>query len=488
VDPSIDKNYDSTTHDFIGIDAGVFDDGGTQIGGRDAAADVPSAGDGATDAPSLTPDSGPVVYDGGVGSDTGGISGGRDSGTAGTSGSTCTPGQAPTNFGQPATSDSNPSYTSGVGLLTATEVLTFNAYAGPAATDGGVVDGGVAAAVNRIDVQHFDPSTGKSKASATPLLTAAGDGSGLYIDGAAVAPSGEIAIIYSAETGTKWGVYLAFLDKNLSLQQSTQFVALGLDKYADQSHVQWLNGKFVASAVLNDNSNATIKMSKFGADGSNAGGTSTIPTDDPSGYVSVYNNDESEVAYSSSGLFAIGFLNTGGLFPYVTILDTLGAEVGSPIKLPAALSFSGYSPGSFISIAGIAQGFVAVYNGTSASNAGSLLATFISDGAPADAGTVPVGTPSAFPGGYAYGGSWSIRGSSDGVGAGFAALYPNGSVSFIYFNQNGVLATSPQSVIEQANTASPGDEVQMTSFGGNFAVSLYSSAEHLTRVVASSCQ
>ena len=219
VDPSIDKNYDSTTNDFIGIDAGVFGDGGTQIGGAD----------GATDAPFLTPDSGSVVFDGGVRSDTGGSSDGRDSGTAGTSGSTCTPGQAPTNFGQPATSDSNPNYTSGVGLLTATEFLTFNAYVGPAATDGGVADGGVAAAVNRIDVQHFDPSTGKSKASATPLLTAAGDGSGLYIDGAAIAPSGEIAIIYSAETGTKWGVYLAFLDKNLSLQQSTQFVPLGLD-------------------------------------------------------------------------------------------------------------------------------------------------------------------------------------------------------------------------------------------------------------------
>ena len=491
-DPFIDKNYDPATNEFVGMDdGGVAGDGGTSMGDLDAGADGPPNGDGAADkpvdAPSLVPDGGLLAVDGGGGPEVGGNLSG-DSGTAGASGTNCTPGQAPTNFGQPATSDSNPNYTSGVGVLTATEFLTFNAYAGPATTDGGVVAGGAAAAVARLDVQHFDPGTGKSKGSATPLLTTAGDGSGLYIDGAAVAPTGEIAIIYSAQTGTKWGVYVAFLDKSLVLKQSTQLVALGLDKYSDQSHVQWLNGEFVASAVVNNNSSATIKMAKFGANGGNVGGTSTIPTDDSSGYVSSYNNDESEIAFSGGGLFAVAYLNTVGLLPYLTILDTLGTEVGDPVKLPSALSFSGYSSGSFVSVAGTSKGFVAVYNGTSASNAASLLGTFVSNVVPVDAGTVPVGSTVAFPGGYGYGGNWCARGSSDGVGAGFAVLYPDGSVNFIYFNGNGALATSPQSILEQANTASVGDEVQMTNFGGNFAASLYSSAEHLTRVVVSSCQ
>jgi hypothetical protein len=443
-----------------------------EAGGRDVASGAVDSGpsDGIVDAPLGGGDA--------AASDAGGGGGG------GAGGGSCV-GQAPTKFGHVATGDSNSNYTSGIGVRTATDFVVFNGYVGPSssASDGG------AAMVNRIDVQHFDSITGASKGKPTVLAIASGDGSGLVINGAAVAPTGEVAIIYSAATTAgpiKWGVYLAFLDKDLAFQQTTQLVALGLDKYSDQSHVQWLNGKFVASAVVSNPSTATIKMAKFGADGSNAGSTSAIPSDDPSGFVSTFNNGQSEVAYSG-GLDAATFFSTG-LFPYLTILDTLGAEVGSPVKLPSALSYSGYSAGSFVAVAGTSQGFVAVYNGTSAANANSLLATVVSNIAPIDAGTVAVSATVAFPGGFGYGGSWSARGSSDGVGAGFAVLYPDGSVNFIYFGGNGALGASPQSVLQQASTASAGDEVQMTNYGGSFAVSLYSSGEHLTRMVASGCQ
>jgi hypothetical protein len=67
-------------------------------------------------------------------------------------------------------------------------------------------------------------------------------------------------------------------------------------------------------------------------------------------------------------------------------------------------------------------------------------------------------------------------------------LYLDGSVSFLYFGGDGSTRTSPQAVLQQANAASGGDEVNLTNYGGTFAVSLYSSAEHLTRMVASSCQ
>jgi hypothetical protein len=448
----------------------------------DVVAGDSGSGDGVIDAP--TSGSGGDAASGAGGGAGGSAGGGGSGGGGGAGGGSCV-GQAPTRFGHVATGDSNPNYTSGIGVRTATDFVVFSGYVGPSPL---AIDGGVAT-VHRIDVQHFDPTTGASKGKPTPFPVASGDGSGLYVNGAAVAPTGEIAIIYSAATTAgliKWGVYLAFLDKDLALQQTTQLVALGLDKYADQAHVQWLNGKFVASAVVNNPSTATIKMAKFGADGSNSGSTSAIPSDDPSGFVSTYNNGQSEVAYSG-GLYASTFFSIG-LLPYLTILDTLGAEVGSPVKLPSALSFSGYSAGSFASVAGTANGFVAVYNGTSAANANSLLATFVSNSAPVDAGTVAVGSTVAFPGGFGYGGNWSARGSSDGIGAGFAVLYPDGSVNFIYFGGNGVLGASPQSVLQQASTAAAGDEVQMTNYGGNFAVSLYSSGEHLTRMVASSCQ
>jgi hypothetical protein len=68
-------------------------------------------------------------------------------------------------------------------------------------------------------------------------------------------------------------------------------------------------------------------------------------------------------------------------------------------------------------------------------------------------------------------------------------LYPDGSVSFLYFSGDGSTRTSPQAVLQQVNPASGGDEVNLTNnYGGTFAVSLYSSAEHLTRMLASTCQ
>ena len=481
-DPTLDKNYNPTTNEFNGMDdASVADGGGLSTGGVDAAATGDGAADRAVDAPSIAADTAPAVGDGGGGSEAGGLSTGVDSGTAGTSGGNCT-GRTPTAFGYTATSDSDSHYKSGVGVLTATEFLTFNGYVGPAST--GDADGGVPTAVNRIDLQHFDPITGKSKGRGAALLTAAGDGTGLYINGAAVAPTGEVAIIYSAATSSAWGVYLVFLSKDLTVNQTTQFVALGSDAYQDQSYLQWMGGKFVASSVVGGNP-VTIKVGKFGADGANAGGISALPTDDPSGHVRWYNAGEGEVA-SSGSLLAATYYSAQDSTLYMTIVDATGTAIGHPVSLPSALS--NYGPNTVsAAVAGTAQGFMAVYPGTSSTNASSLLATFVSSSPSVDAG-VPAASTYAFPGGYPYQSPWGARGSSDGTGAGFAVLYPEGSVSFLYFSGDGSTHASPQSVLTQANSASGNDEVQITNFGGNFAVSLYSSAEHLTRVVVSSCQ
>jgi hypothetical protein len=455
-----------------GVDAAVANPGdsgagGGSSGGGDAGVDVPvgSPGDSGTGA-------------GGTGGSSGGATGSikRDAGIAGASGTTCAPGQTPTKFRFPATSDSDPSYTSGVGVLTATELLAFNAYAGPDSADGGP-----GAMVNRIDVQHFDPSTGASKGPAAPLLTAATD-SGIFINGAAVAPTGEIAIIYSAAThGGYWGAYLVFLDKNLAPTQTTLFVVAGSENNHNQSYVQWLNGQFVASDVFN---NQTIKLGRFGTDGSNLGITRAVPTDNPSATVNPYDRSSGEVAFSGS-TFAVAFSSDATDLPLLTFvdaLDPLSAEVASPVALPSANS--GNLP---LAVAGTSQGFVAVYNGTSSSKTNSLLATYVSNSPSGDAG-VPVGATYAFLGGFACNSAWSTRGSSDGTGAGFAALYPDGSVSFLYFSGDGSMHGNPQTVLQQTGTAGSSDEAHLTSFAGKFAVSLYSSGEHLTRVITSSCQ
>jgi hypothetical protein len=454
----------------------------TGSGGSDAGIDAPTTNVGDAAAGS-----------GGSGGSAGGATGpsGRDSGTAGGTGTSCTPGQAPTKFEFPATSDSDPNYTSGVGVLTATELLTFNGYAGPDSTDGGVVDGGTGAKVNRIDVQHFDPITGASKGKAAPLLTAAGDGSGIYIAGAAVAPTGEIAIIYSAATGVydqygrNYAVYLTFLGKDLAPVQSTIFVVLGSSRFPANSYVQWLNGEFVASSTFGIDP-MTARLGRFGANGANLGITRTIPTDDPAGRVDNEGYAEGEVAFSGS-TFAVAYLSTttdsGAGYPFLTFIDASDAltEVSSPMPLPSSQFRQN------LAVAGTSQGFVAVYNGTSSSNTNTLLATYVSNSASGDAG-VPVGATYSFVGGFAYRSMGGTRGSSDGNGAGFAALYPDGSVTFLYFSADGSIHGNPQTILQQVNGASDGDEAHITSFAGKFAVSLYSSTEHLTRVITSTCQ
>jgi hypothetical protein len=403
----------------------------------------------------------------------------RDAGKAGSTGTACSEGLVPAVFGNAATSDSDPHYTSGVGLLTATEFLTFNAYVGPDSTDAGATE-------SRIDVQHFDPISGKSKGEATTLLTVPGIDH-MHITGADIAPSGEIAIIYSARnivTGA-WGDALAFFDKTLTLSRTTQFVAWGSDNHADSSFVKWLNGEFVASSTWY-NGAMYMKVGYFAATGASAGGTNVVPTDDPSSYVNGYDVAEGEVAFSGS-TFALEYLSTADT-PYLTLLDTQGDEVGTPVNFSPDFAKATGGGDYFVSVAGTSQGFVAVYNGSSTASVASLLATFVSNSASGDAGA-PVGATHAFPGGPAYVGPWSVRGSSDGTGAGFAVHYPNGSVSFLYFGGDGSPRGTPQTVLYQQEPTNAYDEVLVTNFGGTFAVSLFSSTERSTQVIASTtCQ
>jgi hypothetical protein len=64
--------------------------------------------------------------------------------------------------------------------------------------------------------------------------------------------------------------------------------------------------------------------------------------------------------------------------------------------------------------------------------------------------------------------------------------YQDGSVSFLYFGEDGSPRGSPQTVLYQ--NAGGADRVHVMNFGGKFAVSLYSSNLHSTQVVASTCQ
>jgi hypothetical protein len=470
-DPAVDKDYNAAINDFVINDAGM----GIPQGGNNGTGGNGTGGSG-------TGGNGTGGNGTGGNGGTGGR-GGTGGGAGGTGGaSTCT---AMTRFGHVATGDINLGYTSGIGVRTATEFLVFSGYAGPPAVDGGTnVDAGVASYIERIDVQHFDLITGVKKGPSAPLFNSASAGTGaaanIQVSGVAVSPTGQIAVVYdaaSSQNGNYWAVYLTFLDSALAVVQTTQLVSVGYDVFHHQSHVQWLNGAFVASWVTNY---GPVKIAPFGTDGSPAGNSIVVPTNDPSGFVYDASDPDGDLAFSG-GVFAVTYIATSG-YPLMTVLDPSGTEVGGPLILPYGVQFSD------VSVAATSQGFVAVYEGADSGDGGtrvaSVLATLVStSGTP--------GSTFSFPGGYAYGGGngsnvYSIRGASDGTGAGFAVFYPDGSESFLYASGDGSKPTN-QPILSQRDPASPLDEAHITNLAGSFAISLYSGAEHRTRVAATSC-
>jgi hypothetical protein len=491
-DPVVDKDYNAAINDFVVNDAGMGipqggnnGTGGTGTGGSGTGTGGSGTGTGTGGSGTGTGGNGTGGHAGGGGGH-GGTSGSGGGGTGGGGGSTtCT---AMTKFGRTATGTSNVGYTSGIGVRTTNEFLVFSGYVGPPATDGGMaVDAGVASYIERVDVQHFDLATGASKGPSSPLFNSAANGTGtnasLVVNGVAVAPSGQIAVIYDAASAAAAGsaVYLTFLDSSLAIAQRTQLEAVGFDAYGRQSHVQWLDGAFVASWLPNY---GPIKVAQFATDGSPAGNTIIVPTGDPSGLVLPNRTEPDGDLAFSGGVFAVTYIAVGsGGPPGMTLVNSSGTEVGNPLGLPYA---TGESP---VSVAGTSQGFVTVYNGADTGDGGtgvqSVLATMFST-----SGTV--GATFNFPGGNSYGGYtindvYAVRGTSDGKGAGFAILYPDGSQNFLYVAGDGSKPGNPQPIIPQQNAPSLSDEGHIMNFGGSFAMSLYSGAEHLTRVAATSC-
>src|SRR5450432_1920266 len=166
-DPLLDKTYDMATNEFKGgtvafgagmvlADGGSGDTSATDGGGTAGTGGGAGSGDGST-----SDGTGAGGADGGVAD----VPTGPEVGIA-----TSCPGTPLTLFSKVALGDASKYYTSGVGVRVADEMVIFNGYTGPDATDGGVDAGDAGAApmfVNRIDVQHFDLK-GAAKGAATP--------------------------------------------------------------------------------------------------------------------------------------------------------------------------------------------------------------------------------------------------------------------------------------------------------------------------------
>lgn len=479
-------------------EAARLTDGG--LGGGDGSAP-------GTDGSSSAGKDGPAVIgaDGGAGADvpvgggdaTGGSTGDGGRGVsdgAGTGGKLDAPtplsGLPQTQFLSIAEGDSNPKFVSGIGVRTEKQILTFNAYRGPDPTSS--ADAGTAN-FNYVYVQSFDVATAKSSGPAQPLFPAkAGqepqNGYPLNLLAASVSPGGQIALLYyggNIGAASVGGMWAAFLDSApadaggapAGLQVVRQ-VQLEVSYLYSQPQAIWSAkyGAFVFSWKYGSDT-GSIKVRKFLSDGRSAGGDSeSLPTTEANN--STYFGNFGTIA-ASRELFGVTYLSGTGSRPCMTVLDGKGNQVGQTFVLQETPAVA-----KWVTAAGTSAGFVTFYD------QGGVAATLVpvaADGsvaAPtwADAGTSLqsfhfTGTKTAF----------AARAVNDDVGGaggvGLVLLYDDG-VAFAYVYEDGKNHVGPGSVWSHSRNTS--DIINVSNFGGSFAISLWSATDKMTSVAISS--
>jgi hypothetical protein len=426
--------------------------------------------------------------------------GSRADGTVGDSGSSPDGNPCPspaTAFGSTAQGDSNPSFQSGVGARTANDLLIFSGSVGPAS-------GGDGGAVSEIYVQAFDPTSGASQGPAQPLfsppsLVNVGDsvGSSLTLYASAIAPTGQIALLYQANfvnsSVNDTGLYAAFLAPGgdggaagLSLLKVVLLESIAFRP--PQPHVIWSNSNsaFVFSWIRSPAAfTQFIAIGKFTASGQSAGGgTSAVPTDSPDDSANYNGGQDMGSVGESRDLFGATFLNITGSTQWLTVVDGQSNLVGSPIEVTTM------GAGNWIEVGGTAGGFVYFYDQQSPGGVTSAFLASSGDagvmGGFADGGDA--GFPTfTFPGGIRARAGRAIADDTGGGagGVGLALLYTTGGASFAYVNSDGISHTPINSVL--TDNYSSQDEVSLTNLAGSFVLSLYSANAHSTQVVASGC-
>ncbi|HET6284829.1 MAG TPA: hypothetical protein VFH73_27985, partial [Polyangia bacterium] len=238
-DPERDKNYDPVTNEFKPVDAGAG--GATGTGGADG----------------------------------GGTAGADGAGTGGADGgSACTVPQ--TLFGNIIAGDSNPNFSSGVGVRSGSQVFIFSGYR--ASSDGGVADPDAGSAMgNAVYVQAFNAATGASAGAPVSLFPVA-DATSWGVNDVSVAPTGEIALVYSRTISPgAQALHAAFLsaatpDAGAAGLQVSQHVLIESAPF-QFPHVTWaatskrfvLSWKYQTTAWF-------VRVKKFLPDGRGAGG------------------------------------------------------------------------------------------------------------------------------------------------------------------------------------------------------------------------
>jgi hypothetical protein len=458
VDPTLDMSvYDPATNELRPADGGAA----ITDGAADASLDGTAGADGAA----------------GAGDGSAGRDGGADADAA--MAPSCANPQ--TTFGGVAQGDTDPHFTSSVGARGADALYAFSAYQGPPPPDGGV-DASGGNAVNVVYLQSFDPTTGDSRGPAAPLVHVT-DNPYFFVQDAAVAPTGEIALLHSSGTlanGAQSQLYASFFKPAagagapLALVKTVQ---LENALFTNSPQVIWsvADSAFVV-AWKYQNGDWYDRVRKLRVDGRSAGGDTNI-VERPA---QLYSTDDDCRVGTSGPYVAVAYKDNPTTEPWMTILDGDGQTLGAPLHLSTLANTS------WAAVGGTSQGFVAVFDSGSA-----LQGVFVPV---ATNGAVDGGAPSGDGGAPAFA-TFSMptqskqapRMVSDDMGGrgGVAMLVaePNGA-SFTYVTADGGKRLAAGTIL----TSSANSQISITNYRGSFGLAVYDGDKHSTQLVASGCQ
>ena len=420
---------------------------------------------------------------GGAGTTGQGGSGGSGGaiGTGGSGGTTCAGPQL--EFANISQGDANPGFNSSVAVRNADTLFIFSAYDGPAPVDGGT-DGG-ALAGDAVFVQMFDPVSGNTRGP-NKFLFSIPYGVVAAVEDVSVAPTGEIALLYyvvASANNYADALYLTVLGTTpadggvagLSVKKTVQ-----LESAANgDGHIIWQTASqlFVPSwKYLGSNGTWYVRARKYHPDGTAAGtAINAFPT---TGNIYQPNQEDDGDVGASGGYLGMAYQSTNNNWPYLTIVDSDGFQVGPIVSL---------NPGgvdNWVAGAGTTQGFVTMFN-----SSGRIYGSFvpltgmnsvISDAGAADAGLAPLPmfsfTSTALTGKV-------INDDAGGAGGVGAVLLEDDGAAFVYVTADSSKQYTEGTVI----SSSGGIQAGISNFQGSFVVSLFNNTTHATQATVSTC-
>jgi hypothetical protein len=385
-----------------------------------------------------------------------------------------------TTFGPLLVGDVNPAYTSGVAARAASRVYLFDSVS---------VDAG-----GQIFVQPFDLSTdaGPSQGTSTLLYTPDA-GPDLYLHDVAVAPSGDIVLLYGSgqwrqdrrpNVTTEGPLYALFLQQgapggslsvlsNVSLDPSTGVYGQAhatWDDGAGAFHISWER----RSTYVGDAGEYSIAVSSFTASGGATGtGYGRVPVTNDGKFVLAAGTEQGSVG-AAFGVLGVAYVTLlGGGTPSLALLT------GSPVSDTIIQAGPDGADPPFVATAGTSAGLVYVAYQYNEPELTTSLVTI------QEAGT-GVATPGAYLGTPQTIVNARVVNDNAGGGVGVVVEYP-AAIGFAYVSPDAMLVLAGDAGILRAPDAGVTDQISIGSFRGSFVVALFNSMSHQTIAAVSGC-